>query len=256
MQKKIPISVVINTYNAGKQLTYTLMSAKDFDEIVVCDMESNDDTVAIANSFNCKVVIFPKRQFNICEPARDFAIHSARNEWVLVVDADEVIPPSLPSYLSSLLDTTKDKSAFFIPRKNFFLGRFIKSSFPDYQLRFINQKKAIWPPTIHSLPVIDGKIAHIPADTSLALLHDGVSITSELRKIDIYSQNDLQKRDKKTVSLFELVMAPLWRFVHYYFLKGACLQGKRGFIKAMFNSHMKFYYLAKVYEREVKMKDI
>ena len=249
--QRIPVSVVINTYNAGRQLKNVLESAKDFDEIVVCDMESTDNTVDIAHRYGCKVVVFPKGDYYICEPARDLAIHSARNEWVLVVDADEVIQSSLCDFLRNLLETNTDKSGFFVPRKNYFLGEFVRSSFPDYQLRFINQNKAYWPPTIHSLPVIDGKVGRIPADTDLALLHDGVSVSAELKKIDVYSQNDLKKRSKKNVSLFELIMSPLWRFVRYYFFKGACFQGKRGFIKAMFCSHMKFYYLAKVYERQV-----
>lgn len=252
---KIPVSVVINTYNAARQITETLESAKDFDEIVVCDMESTDNTVEIARKYGCKTVTFPKGQYNICEPARDCAIHSASNEWVLVVDADEVIPAALGEYILKLLGSANDKSAYFVPRKNIFLGEFIKSSFPDFQLRLLNQKKSVWPPTIHSLPVVDGKIGYLPKDTGLALVHNGLTISTELKKIDVYSGNDLTKRNKKTVSLFQLIFSPMWRFVRYYFLKGACLQGRRGFIKAMFSSHMKFYYLAKVYEREVAERE-
>ena len=54
------ISVVINTYNASKYLAQVLETAKSFDEIVVCDMESTDNTVEIANSYGAKVVTFPK----------------------------------------------------------------------------------------------------------------------------------------------------------------------------------------------------
>ena len=96
---KTPISIVINTYNAGEQIVPTLESVKDFDEVVVCDMESTDNTVEIAQQYGCRVVTFPTEGHNICEPARDFAIHSARNEWVLVVDADEVVPSSLKNIL-------------------------------------------------------------------------------------------------------------------------------------------------------------
>ena len=249
--QKIPVSVVINTYNAAKQISETLESAKDFDEIVVCDMESTDNTVDIARKYGCKIVVFPKGQHNICEPARDCAIHSARNEWVLVVDADEVIPVELGEFILQLMKTQMEKNAYFVPRKNIFLGEFIKPSFPDYQLRFLNQRKCVWPPTIHSLPVVEGKIGYMPKDTNIALVHNGLTISSELKKIDVYSANDLVKRNKRKVSLFQLIFSPMWRFVRYYFLKGACLQGRRGFIKAMFSSHMKFYYLAKVYEREI-----
>ena len=93
------ISVVINTYNAEEHLAECLEAVKDFDEIVVCDMESTDHTVEIAKRYGCKVVTFPKGNIRICEPARQFAIGSASHPWVLVVDADEIITPELRQYL-------------------------------------------------------------------------------------------------------------------------------------------------------------
>ena len=65
MQK---ISVVINTYNARQHLAKVLDSVKDFDEVVVCDMESTDDTVAIAEQYGCKVVTFPRPTTRVLSP--------------------------------------------------------------------------------------------------------------------------------------------------------------------------------------------
>ena len=95
MNEEQKISVVINTYNARQYLAKVLESVKDFDEVVVCDMESTDDTVAIAEQYGCKVVTFPKADHKSAEPARTFAIQSASNPWVLVVDADELVTPEL-----------------------------------------------------------------------------------------------------------------------------------------------------------------
>ena len=64
------ISVVINTYNASKFLARVLDSVKDFDEIVICDMESTDDTLEIAQRYGCKIVTFKKEEVSIVEPAR------------------------------------------------------------------------------------------------------------------------------------------------------------------------------------------
>ena len=89
------ISVVINTYNAQRDLEAVLESVKDFDEILVCDMESTDETVAIARRHGCRVVTFPKADHKSAEPARTFAIQSASCPWVLVVDADELVTPQL-----------------------------------------------------------------------------------------------------------------------------------------------------------------
>lgn len=80
------ISVVINTYNASKYLERSLEAVKDFDEIVICDMESTDDTLDIARKYGCKIVTYPKGNHVSAEPARTFAIQSATSQWVLVVD--------------------------------------------------------------------------------------------------------------------------------------------------------------------------
>ena len=71
------ISVVINTYNAEKFLLQVLESVKDFDEIVVCDMESTDHTLDIARQYGCRIVTFPKGDCNIVEPACQFALDAA-----------------------------------------------------------------------------------------------------------------------------------------------------------------------------------
>ena len=117
------ISVVINTFNAEKYLAQTLESLSGFDEIVVCDMESTDSTVDIASKYGCRVVTFPKGDYTICEPARDFAIHSAQNSWVLVVDADEVVPDALRDYLYRTIADESFNDAIAIPRRNMFIGK-------------------------------------------------------------------------------------------------------------------------------------
>jgi glycosyltransferase involved in cell wall biosynthesis len=93
------ISVVVNTYNAEQHLKKVLESVKDFDEIVICDMESTYHTLDIAKEYGCKIVCFPKQNYTIVEPARNFAIQQASHEWVLVVDADEIVPSTLKQYL-------------------------------------------------------------------------------------------------------------------------------------------------------------
>ena len=95
MNEKNRISVVINTYNAEQHLDRVLTAVKDFDEILICDMESTDHTLEIARKHHCRIVTFERKQYNIVEPAREYAIHEASNEWVLVVDAGEVVTPAL-----------------------------------------------------------------------------------------------------------------------------------------------------------------
>ena len=83
------ISVVINTFNAERHLERVLRSVKDFDEILVCDMHSTDRTIAIAREYGCTIVYHDHTGF--VEPARNFAIQSARHPWVLVIDAVQLV---------------------------------------------------------------------------------------------------------------------------------------------------------------------
>ena len=81
------ISVVINTLNAERLLEKCLLSIQDADEIIICDMYSEDRTIEIAKKFNCKIVYHQKT--GIVEPARNWAMDQAAGEWILVLDADE-----------------------------------------------------------------------------------------------------------------------------------------------------------------------
>lgn len=214
------ISIVINTYNAEKYLHRVLETVKDFDEIVVCDMESTDTTVEIANEFGSRVVTFPKGDANICEVARDFAIHSASNDWVLVVDADELITPELHDYLYDYINDNPTADALFVARQNMVLGRALPSSYPDYQLRFLRQTRTVWPTTIHSHPVVDGSIEYISKKRyELAIIHLDDSVTATVNRMNKYTTNELDRRKGKRVTMLDIMLKPMARFLKYYILK-------------------------------------
>ena len=125
--------------------------------------ESTDETVEIARRNGCKTIIFPKGSHTICEPARNTAIQSASNPWVLVLDADEKITPRLRDYLYAFIENPSDVAGLFIPRKNYVMHRFRKSSYPDSQLRFLKRDGSDWLTTIHSHPTVAGRIDRIPS---------------------------------------------------------------------------------------------
>ena len=118
------ISVVINTFNSDRFLNQCLRSVEKFDEIVLCDMHSTDGTIAIAEKYGCRIVYHERT--GIVEPARNYAIAQAENEWVLVLDSDEVVPDALREYLYRFAETAEQRgyTAITMTRKNYFLGRF------------------------------------------------------------------------------------------------------------------------------------
>lgn len=92
------VSVVINTLNEAANIQACIDSVRGLaDEVVVCDMYSDDRTVELARDKGARIVVHDRTGF--VEPARKFAIASARHEWVLVLDADERMTEPLASRL-------------------------------------------------------------------------------------------------------------------------------------------------------------
>lgn len=249
------ISVVINTYNEAKNLPGCLEALSGFDEIVVCDMESTDDTREIAQSFGCKVVTFPKGNHTICEPARNMAIQSASNPWVLVIDADEKVTPELRDYLYDFIKNPGEIAGLFIPRKNYVMHRFRRSSYPDPQLRFLKRDGCDWPPLIHSHPTVAGEIGRIPPSRQeLALRHNSVSLSNIIERMNRYTSAEVEKRKKKRVNLLKIIFEPWWFFFKIYVLGGSWRYGVAGYIVAKKDAVSRFYKLAKIYEARNEQK--
>lgn len=249
------ISVVINTYNAQKYLAQVLETAKSFDEIVVCDMESTDDTVAIAQRYGCTIVTFPKGDCKSAEPARTFAIQSATSDWVLVVDADELIPQALHDYLYDFIQHPDDIRGLYIPRKNYTMNTFLPSSYPDYQLRFFIREGTVWPPYVHTFPTVQGKLDHLPQSRKdLAFRHLDDSTHATIVRLNNYTENEVEKKAGKHVTLFKMVFSPLNRFFKLYFLKGGIFYGIPGYVQAMRSAIYKFTVLCKLYEKQIGLR--
>ena len=250
MKENNGISVVINTYNAEQHLERVLQSVKDFDEVVVCDMESTDATLDIARKYGCRVVTFERKDYNIVEPAREFAIHEARCEWVLVVDADELVTPQLHDYLYRCIKEANCPDGLFIPRKNYFMGRFMRCHYPDHILRFFRKDKTHWPPVIHCVPEVKGRTEKIPAKRKeLAFEHlANDSIETIVSKTNQYTRNELERKQHKHYGVLAFLWRPFFRFFKTYILKGAILDGRPGFIKAVLEGYYQFIFLAKKYE--------
>jgi len=245
------ISVVINTYNAEQHLQRVIEAVKGFDEILVCDMESTDRTVEIALRAGCRVVTFAKGGHSIVEPAREFAIHEARCEWVLVVDADELVTPPLRDYLYEQARRSDAPAGIAIARRNYFMGRFLHSAYPDYVLRFFRRDATHWPPVIHCSPVVEGRVERIDRRRrELALEHlANDSVADIVRKSNTYSDYEVPRRRHKHYGLAALVCRPLFRFLKSYVLKGGFLDGRAGLIHACLDAHYQFMVVAKLMEK-------
>ena len=248
---KDKISVVINTYNAERHLEKVLQAAKNFDEVVVCDMESTDHTVEIAQKFGCKVVTFPKKDYVSAEPARNFAIQSASSYWVLVVDADEIITDDLRKYLYDRIKDENCPAGLYIPRKNYVMNKFIKQTYPDPQLRFFKREGSDWPPYVHTFPKVDGNTEKIPTERmELALIHISDTVYGQLYKMNQYTENEVIKRKDDKITLLKIFVKCTHRFFKSYVLKGGFRYGIRGLVYAINAANYKFYTMVKIWENQ------
>jgi glycosyltransferase involved in cell wall biosynthesis len=247
------ISVVINTYNARQHLEKVLDSVKDFDEIVVCDMESTDDTREIAARYGCRIVTFPKANHKSAEPARTFAIQSASNKWVFVVDADEVITPELREALYRQIAKPDCAAGYYIPRKNMFMSMFVRDFHYDYQLRFFIREGTEWPPYVHTFPVVQGPVGKLKASNKACMLHlMDETMYEYIAKMNEYTDNEVEKKREKGYGLGALLWRPFWRFFKKYVLDGGYRMGTRGLIRAMMAGVYQFILVSKIIEKRYR----
>ena len=227
------ITAIVHTYNARQHLARVLDSLQGVDELLVVDMESTDDTCDIARAHGARVITFPRGEHRIVEPARQFGIDNAACEWVLEVDADELVTPQMLSYLRETASRPDAPDALFIPRRNFFLGREMYSGYPDPVLRFFRRDKCRWPAQIHSVPHIAGRVARIdPSRKELAFIHlANESVHSRAEKHLRYSSYEAdRKAARRRHPAFDLLWRPAFIFIRTYIFKGGWRDGRQGLV--------------------------
>lgn len=256
MKTENKISVVINTYNAEKFLREVLEAVKGFDEIVICDMESQDSTVSIAQEYGCRVVTFPKKDHYIVEPARQFAIQSASFHWVLVVDADEIVTPELREYLYRRIAEADCPQGLYIPRHNRFMNRLKRGAVRDYQLRFFVREGTEWPPYIHTFPKVNGRVEKIlDGGRKVCFVHLIENYLYEtVEKVNRYTDGEVEKRADRNYGVGALLWRPAWRFVRSYFIDGNIRNGVSGFIDSVVTAFYHFLVVAKIIEKRIRQQ--
>lgn len=226
------ISVVVTNYNESEKLKKCLQSVKDFaDEIVIIDLESEEKLDNIEKEFNAKIATHKFVPY--VELVRNFSISQAQNEWILILDPDEVVGDKLKYRLKEISQEGK-YNAVNIPRKNVFFGKWIAHSnwWPDRHIRFFDKQYVKWSQKIHSYPEVDGKILNLPSQKELAIEHFGYSNISEfIERQNRYSTIDALNRyeNGERFSFFRFIWRPLREFLVRYIKHLGFLDGKYGF---------------------------
>ena len=163
------LSIVLATFNEEKNLTSCLESIKDIaDEIIIVDGTSTDKTVEIAKSFAATVITTTnKPNFHI---NKQIAIDKATKDWILQLDADEHVSKPLSREIKEKINDKQNSiNGYWIPRKNWFLGRFLMKGgqYPDYTLRLYKNGKGKLPQIdVHEQAVVAVSYTHLTLPTT------------------------------------------------------------------------------------------
>lgn len=249
------ISAIVHTYNASKHLDKCLSALHGFDEILIIDMESTDGTVEIARRHGARVEIVERGEHRLQEAYKNYGIKAAAYDWIIEVDADEIVPPALCDFLYSEIRRDPTPRAYLIPIKNYFMGRWMRCYYPDYILRFFYREGADWPYKIHSRVSHIGPVVTIDKSrTDLAFLHlANESVRDTLTKMNNYTDREVERR-RKRYSRVQLLYAPFYRFFKTYVLKGGFRDGMPGFIHAIHDAVYRFAVLAKIEEERQNVR--
>lgn len=228
------ISVVLAVYNEENNLKNCLDSVKDIAwEIVIVDGGSEDKTVEIAKKFGAKIIQTDNPlNFHI---NKNKAIDAASSDWIFQLDADEIISKELAEEIKKKVDEDSEVNGYWIPRQNFFLGRFLTKGgqYPDYTLRLYRRGLGRLPAKdVHEQAEVMGRKGYLKND----LLHiRDKTFSIYIGRFNKYT--DLLSTQIIKPSFFEyFFLKPLTWFLKTYIRHKGFMDGFPGFIFSLFSS--------------------
>ena len=275
--EKLRLSVVLATINEEENIGRCLASVKGFaGEMIVVDENSTDKTREIATNLGAKVFIEPHHE--IFHITKEKALEKASGEWILQMDADEVVTPELAEDIKKVISNQKleissgkkrlferhqrlieerdgkiggsgEVVGYFIPRRNIFLGKPLIHAgvYPDGVIRLVKKGFASFPQkSVHEQIKLDGKASWLSED----LLHyDSPTLSKYLMRLNRYTDLHAKELEAKKVSknvisyLLFTGYYPLVTFLRLYFRHLGFLDGVRGFLWSFFSaSHFPISY--------------
>jgi glycosyltransferase involved in cell wall biosynthesis len=250
------LSVAIVTFNEEDNLARTLASVAWADQILIVDSGSTDRTLDIARGFNATLVEHPWLGF---AEQKNFALSQCTGDWILSLDADEELSPDLQKEIRLTLSSQPAVDAFFLRRRNLFLGRWIQhgSFYPDPKLRLFRRKLPtplqFEPRPVHETIRFIGPTATLSGDI---LHHAYPTLSSYIEHMDRYSSLGAQLLvDKgRTIAnpftfFARIVIVPFLGFEWNYLFRLGFLDGREGLLLHLYHAAYASWKYAKAWER-------
>jgi glycosyltransferase involved in cell wall biosynthesis len=247
------LTAIILAKNEEKNIKRCLEGVRFCDEILVIDDNSIDETAKIAQKFGAKVI---KHSLNNNFAAqRNFALRRAQSQWVLFIDADEIVSEALVSEIVNYKLSITNYSGFYIKRQDIWQGREIKHGEAGniFLLRFGRKGAGKWSRPIHEVWQIDGKTKNF---RSPLLHYPHPSLREFISKINEYSTLHAESnlREGKKPSIWKIIFWPKGKFIYNWIFKLGFLDGTQGFIIALIMSFHSFLAWSKAWKLQKETK--
>lgn len=244
------VSVYIIAFNEAGKIADTIKSVLWADEIVLADSASTDGTDRIAAEMGARVVQIPFEGFG---RLRNCAMAACTHEWVLSIDTDEQCTPEVRDEILGLLAGTPAHDAYLVPRRNYFMGQWIKHSgwYPNFRPPQLFRKGAMKfaESPVHEeyellTPKPVGRLDHAIWQIPFRNFEEVV------KKANRYSTLGALKLSDRRVSMGQALLHGVWSFLKHYLFKKGFLDGWPGFVIAFGNFEGTFYRYAKRFEAQ------
>ncbi len=245
----LKISAIILAKDEEDRIDECIQSVSFCNEIIVIDNKSTDATKTVATKANARVITFASSSF---ADLRNHGYQESKAEWLLYIDADELVSAALRS---SILEVVKDAkcqySAYRIQRVNTYLGVEFHDS--EHIVRLMKRSDLIhWEGEVHETPLIRGTVGDLVG----VLRHDTHrTLTHMVEKTNKWSEIEAGLRLKAThppVVWWRIFRVMITGFYDSYIKKGGWRVGKAGIIESMYQAFSMFVTYAKLYERQQK----
>lgn len=251
MNKKLPLSIAIISFNEEKNLAQTLEAVKDIaSEIIIVDSHSTDKTQEIASEYGANFFIEDWKGYT---EQKNSALSKCTNPWILSLDCDELVTDALKEEITDVI-TSDVKASFMINRKSFYLGKLLNYTWqPDLQLRLVRRDASPkWiGGFVHEHLVVEGIVKKLKAymiHYSYRNLKHHIEVAVKYSKL---SAENIIIRNRK-FSVFNLIFNPSLAFIKMYFFHTAFLDGIRGFLASTIVSFGTFMKYAFTIEKKFK----
>lgn len=247
------LSVAMITKNEARNIEDCLRSVSWVEDIVVVDQFSDDGTADLAVRFGARVFQEPWKGF---ASQKNSAIDKTSQPWVLSLDADERITPELRDEIRTEIGKQDASEGYFIARKNFFCGRWIRHGgwYPDYNLRLFKKGAGRFEErAVHEKVMVKGRTGRLRHPMEH---HTYGSVADYLLRMERYSRLAAAEISGKGPwsRWHTLTLRPPFTFLNMYLVQRGFLDGTKGFFLAVSYAYYTFLKYYRYYERDSEPK--